>query len=481
MKYLWRLALLVVFVMPSTTLAQEMSAPITSYHAIEGSKLVTYRGNTRVHTLELGCSNPVLTDTLERLFVMCDTKLLEIDGFRTKETRLIASYPTSSRPVSVSIVRGELYVWLDQSSTRYVTLKELQDAASTHPDHIAFVDDVSPALGDRESGKADTKDVPQGRVISVEGRTVTTDLGSDRGLEVGDRIEVYVLETSTQEGAEFTYERVLFVSRVTGLSPTQSEAGIKLNQEVPEGALVRRTQRDADITTWLVPRPAGVTEFDVHARPILSLGNIGVGMLLDANIIHNFESPLIASVRLTPLGFGLTSEGNVGAFGLAGLLGLDVTNLSFGLGLGVMRTSRGADTIDYDFDRDRSFVVPGDPATLTLNIAQEARLGPRDGGNLSFYSQFSLYENAFSFESLRVEAQLPLFTFAEGTWFIVRGGGSGRLLRYGIGEVGIRWLARGNGLSDSMFWSVTIGGGGVSSGNTFFGGPLVGIGLNYRK
>ena len=70
------------------------------------------------------------------------------------------------------------------------------------------------------------------------------------------------------------------------------------------------------------------------------------------------------------------------------------------------------------------------------------------------------------------------------------------LLTHGFGEVGLRCLIRGNGLHDSVFLSLTVGGGGFltervvdcqtnfdvapCTENSGYGGPMVGLGLEWR-
>jgi hypothetical protein len=122
-----------------------------------------------------------------------------------------------------------------------------------------------------------------------------------------------------------------------------------------------------------------------------------------------------------------------------------------------------------------------------LTVVQLIRLGAQDGLNLTARTSVVLFHSEFGFGGMVASLQIPVNS---GYWLTLAGGGGD--LGYGFGEVGLRTLLDGNGGAGSKFLYVSAGGGGVfessskcafdfcSSGTMGYGGPMAGIGGEWR-
>ena len=223
------------------------------------------------------------------------------------------------------------------------------------------------------------------------------------------------------------------------------------------------------------PRAGGIWELELSARPFLALGLLGFGTISDACVRRRFEDPWSIEARLEPASIGFADEGNIAA--LAGNLIGSYDNRLFSVGLGI-----GWASINGALSDSTEEVRSG------LSIAQAARLGARDGLHLSVYNTFLYYNERFNYGGTTGTLQLSV---AEGLWFIARGGG-GEPTGYGFGEIGLRVLLVGSGDRGSLYLSPSVGGGGLFreercerfDGCTkalSYGGPLVGLGVEWRK
>ena len=173
-----------------------------------------------------------------------------------------------------------------------------------------------------------------------------------------------------------------------------------------------------------------------------------------------------------PFAFATARAGATTALGAFISAAYDARLVEVGLGLG------GQTVNDTDFA-----VEPGSG----LLIAQQLRLGARDGAHLHFRSYVTLFHSKFEFSSLRVDGQIPL---GGRTWLRLAGGGGSIGISYG--EVGLRVLTAGNGGPGSLFLTTLIGWAGMFLDCAFQGvaddlcepinydGPMLGAGLEYR-
>ena len=270
------------------------------------------------------------------------------------------------------------------------------------------------------------------------------------------------------------------------------------------GAGARPTDADLSENLFVPPRVDNIWDVAFMARPFLAIGAFGLGMVSDASLSMRHPSNLRMQVLLEPLSLGYADEGNIIAMAGNVLGSYDTRVFEIGLGLGwslvnedlsrdVLATDeaagRGVDAIESDIDEVKS----------GLSIAQIARLGATDGLHILLRNTFLLYDETFHYGGTVGQLQWPV---SRESWLLLRGGGGSAGSFYG--EVGLRWLARGNGDKDSLFLTVTAGGAGLSGQKDStctqydwstdppvpsevqctepigYGGPMVGFGAEWR-
>jgi hypothetical protein len=122
------------------------------------------------------------------------------------------------------------------------------------------------------------------------------------------------------------------------------------------------------------------------------------------------------------------------------------------------------------------------------------RFGSIDGLNLSLRNDISLFHSQFDYSAFNGQAQIPV---GERGWVVAQGGGG--TVGHAFFELGGKALLYGNGAPGSLFLRGTIGyavlyenptfEGLAPTSDTFFntgfgelsyGGPLIGLGLEWR-
>jgi hypothetical protein len=290
---------------------------------------------------------------------------------------------------------------------------------------------------------------------------------------------------------------------VVATAEERSEVELGRNETVPAGAQARPTVAPVTASLLIPPRAAGVTSVAFDARPFLALGSFGFGVVADATVAVRLEQPVRVQLLLEPLGLGLADEGNV--VSAAGNLVFSYDTRYFEVGLGAGWSAVNNDIEGSSFAADEA--GPGGidlqlkNVRSGLSLAQVARLGAEDGLSLSVRNTFLLYDDAFHYGGTVGQLMVPV---TGRTWLLARGGGGAS--GFGYGELGLRLLAWGNGLHDSLFVSAALGGAGLfgekeetcqiwdtatgtripdPSGRTCFtsveyAGPMVGIGIEWR-
>ncbi|MAE72118.1 MAG: hypothetical protein CME06_16825 [Gemmatimonadetes bacterium] len=344
-------------------------------------------------------------------------------------------------------------------------------------------DVVSPATpfsSEEPSGTA-----PEAEVLERLAEGVVVGIGADEGVKRGGRMEIFLRHSVDVGGGEqATGEELVMVGKVTGVSPQRAIVKLGVNERVPTGAMARPSSKAITSSRTQPPRIDGIWEFELTARPFLALGRLGFGTISDATARRRFESPWAVEARLEPMSIGIADEGNIVA--LAGNLIGSYDNRLFSVGLGLGWAAINAAAGDSVGEKGERFGES--EARSGLSIAQGARLGSRDGLHISVYNTFLYYHERFNYGGTSATLQLPV---SEGLWFIARGGG-GEPTGYGFGEIGLRVLLAGSGDRGSLYLSPSVGGGGLfkeqgcedfegCGGSIGYGGPLVGLGLEWRR
>lgn len=227
----------------------------------------------------------------------------------------------------------------------------------------------------------------EARVARVERGSVRVGAGRAAGFVPGAEVRFY-----GQLGGDIASEGIVATGRVRAADGGQARVDIARGGRVAVGD---RAELHPGAWSWPVApeRLGGVRELGLVIRPVLALDTVGVALVNDAWLHWAFESPLYAQVRLTPLGFGWSKDGNPIAIAGAISGGWDSRFFSVGLGAGwsmynsdlavIGATSYAAED---GGGGGAGFVDVGNAFALV----QEARLGARDGMNLAVRNTFLL-------------------------------------------------------------------------------------------
>jgi hypothetical protein len=310
-----------------------------------------------------------------------------------------------------------------------------------------------------------------GRVMRVAPGEVVISLGTSDGIQRSDHIE-FALESGASSSEEAALAReVIAVGVVTNVSPHGARVRLGLNESVPVGAFASSTRAASSSSLSAPPRVRGMWELELFLRPFAAIDELGGGAVVSGAFGYRFEHLHLQAV-IDPLAFAaVKTKGGVLTANAALLASYDSQYVEIGLGV-------GAQTVN-----DTGFLLePGSG----LSVAQQIRLGARDGLNLSARTSLVLFHSQFQFGGMVASGQIPI---TRGYWFLLNGGGGS--VGYGYGELGLRVLLAGNGLVGSKFLTVTAGGVGVFRSGTCdesfsctedkaYGGPMAGIGGEWR-
>ena len=316
----------------------------------------------------------------------------------------------------------------------------------------------------------------EGRVLSSAGGRVVVDLGREHGVKIGTRMEFNVREEEESPLGTFQRWEVVAVGRVSSVTDAQSLIELGVAEEVPLTAKATVSSRALTSNRSSPPRVPGIWTLAGVVRPFFVLEQLGLGALNELSVSYQSMGPLRAQLQLAPVAFASAGEGSTFAGLAIGLLSFDTRLFEIGFGMGIQTINDG------DFE-------PGSG----LTIAQSLRFGARDGLSLSLRNDVSLFHSEFEYSAFSAEAQVPV---ADKGWLVMEGGGG--TVGYAFFEVGGKVLVTGNGTRDSLFLRGTIGyaalyetrfvtevfnGNGFFSGSDelYYGGPLIGLGVEWRK
>ena len=441
---------------PSTTsevVEEQPTRPPVITYALDGSALSVKVDGVESSRLDLSCDDPreVIEDDGQRLFIACEgaLEIVDVSQELPRSTREVIETP--ARPRSITMIDGETWVWVERSKVRLEELDALAlDAArGDHSEFEPFDEDVLP-LTSNEPGD---RGAVARRVLRVDEARIVTELGSDDGAWLGRELDFFVLE---RDDDGMTRERVILRAPIVKLDEATSEVRAALDPSSLDRVRVRIAE-DSPGRASQITRRVSSTELRFHARPIVAVGSLGIGLLADAHAIHHFEAPLSVAFRLNPLGAVYTNRGSSAAFAAMVSGSYDTDYVGLGLGAGYIVT----------------------PSISSFNIAQELRIGQRDRHMFHTQMLFHLEDESFTFEGIRAEARVLVPSQRRELWLFARGGG-GVHLSHGFGEGGLRMLLRGDGQKKSTFIDVSLGGAVFITEQDFFGGPTIGVGFEHR-
>jgi hypothetical protein len=412
-----------------------------------------------------------------RTYVACGVGGVWVVELDELADRLIGIQPLEGNVVGVFERGGRVWVELQVSSAR--PLGEAVGSTLPRVEVEPHVEEprATPSRPRPRAAAGDPRQVTMvvtGRVLSSAGGRVVVDLGRDQGVSVGSSIEFVVPTFDDDPLGRFQRRDVVAVGRVASVTESQSLVELGVGEEVPLIAEASLSSRALTAKRSAPPRVGALWTVAGVVRAFFVLEELGAGGLNELNVGYQSAGPLRYQVQLSPIAFASAGEGSTFAALVIGLVSYDTRLFELGLGLGFQTVNDGG----YE---------PGSG----LTVAQSLRFGALDGVSLSLRNDISLFHSEFEYSAFSGEAQVPV---SDRGWMVLEGGGG--TVGYAFFELGGKALLSGNGTSGSLFLRGTIGYGAlfenrlvqtavdngfVSSSELYYGGPLLGLGVEWRQ
>jgi hypothetical protein len=311
-----------------------------------------------------------------------------------------------------------------------------------------------------------------GRVVTARAGRLVIDLGARHGARVGGRVELAIAAEGRIAG--FHEREVLAVATIVSVTDEQSLVELGTGEEVPVGAEATLTSWEPTSSRFAPPRVTGIWSVAGVLRPFFVLDQLGVGSLSELALGYQAKGPLRYQLLVSPVAFSSADDGSALSALALGLVSFDTRLFEIGLGVGVQTVN--------DSDHE-----PG----WALSLSQSLRFGALDGLHVSIRNDVSLFHGKFEYSAFNGEAQIPV---SERGWMVLQGGGG--TVGFGFFELGGKVLAIGNGTPGSVFLRGTIGYAtvyqtsnqsvfdattGFADGDVDHAGPLVGLGIEWRR
>jgi len=452
-------------------------------------------------SIQLPCNGSALLDHQGVAYISCGAKGVLIVGLDDQGSPQInVQHNFGGVVTGFFVVEGEVWAKIARVEARPLTsitsMGGRVHIQSKSPSPESEVNSSSTTQSTRSSPKV-------GKVLSLRPDAVVVSLGKLDGVKPGSYIELFTsFDEDLGEGEQTSRDQMLAIGVVKVAGKHRSVVQLGLGESAPIESQARITSKRPTLNKNMPPRSSGYWEMTANFRPFLALGSLGFGTITDGSIGYRGEEGLHMMILVEPLGVALAEEGNIISSAAALVAGYDTQMFEVGLGLGmaaindelydspilsVDESSRAFESEPPTFDRVRS----------GLSIMQTVRLGALDGLHLNAHNMFIVHEGEFMFGGTNIRAQLPL---SQKTWLVARGGGG--ISGYGYGEIALRVLIRGNGDRGSLFLTPSLGGGGVFGetetdtpvdqcysyvedgkciDNVSYSGPMVGIGIEWRR
>lgn len=359
----------------------------------------------------------------------------------------------------------------------------------------------------------------EAKVLRSAGGEAVVDLGREDGVKVGDQLRFLHIDEIPSFSGEGTSpaERLTGAGTVSAVDKNQALVLLRRGSVVGAGD-VAELHAGADGYPAGPDRLGGLGEAGVVLRPLLALDTLGVALVNEAWMTWMFESPWYLEARLSPLGFGWSQDGNPLSVGGIAAGGLDARWFSVGLGAGWSMLNGDVSLTRYDYALAEDGGTIGGKADFedvvgAFSLAQQARLGARDGLNLVVRNTFVLVpEYTYNYDNCDTGATEYGYYGYYGTGDCVtrRKTGSGfsfggiamrgtvpvgartdLFVDWGTGSAGATWVTggvgtwlRGNGGTGSVGLEVAAGGGQLNGNpddtSVSLYGPLVSAGVRWR-
>jgi hypothetical protein len=336
---------------------------------------------------------------------------------------------------------------------------------------------------------------------------VVLDVGARDGVEIGDRFVAYrELESDEGQDGAFAGQAEVADLEVRAVGPATALATLWRGDRVRAADEVRPAEPDRKPSRAYPRHMDRVGELAVTVRPLFNVGDEkGFGMLCDVTAAW-WGRGWFADLRMQPLGFGWTDEGNVLSTSLLAEAGFDGRAFAIGLGAGaaVVNGDLGENLVHasvYEVKAAGDGTAEAkwaDRTRAAFALSQVVRLGARDGFHITLQNLLLYYDPptggddeeaekaGFYYGGTTGRISIPLALRVD--MFL---GGGGGFVGYGFGEVGVFVWARGNGDAGSLGFTAAGGVAGIwgnlegrndeyGTNNVLILGPMISLGLTYR-
>ncbi|NOZ88271.1 MAG: hypothetical protein GXP49_18830 [Deltaproteobacteria bacterium] len=356
-----------------------------------------------------------------------------------------------------------------------------------------------PAEQRGQGGKPLPKNI---KVVNRFPGRVKLNIGSLDGVKVGDRFVAFGSVTRKMQGdsVKFKGHELAAILTVAAVSPKSCLAELGRGDRVSTKDVIRPARKE-DRGSRIFPRKlVDLGEFRTAIRPLLKIGKpLGFGILAEIAATW-WGNGYFLDLRIDPLGFGYTKDGNPFSSCFLVQGGYDTRAFSVGLGIGVggVNGDLGELLVGEGVKSDSSGNSQSwhDRTVAAFALSQHVRLGARDGLNMVVTNTLMYYKSkndsgskdsgfVYGGTSGRINIPLPGRT----DLFLSGGGG---LVGYWFAEFGVFTWITGNGDIGSLGLSASAGGAGIWGTQkrvTQYGfdqrtvdvvGPMVSFGLAYR-
>ncbi|MDP6934194.1 MAG: hypothetical protein QGG40_14815 [Myxococcota bacterium] len=492
---------------------QEEISPVVEQSAQPSPVVVRGETITELDTPPLG-----LVDGGEQVWLLTSDHTLQT-WVRGEEQETPSWSLADEQPVpgAVGLMQGADQTWMIVQQTRAIPIGGATDGlplAAVAAPH----DTATPPAEPEPEPESEPEPEPPGSVIRSDLGTAVVDLGRADGLLSGSEIEilgtVFVTVPSLDgEGSETReVEQVVATGRVRVLE--EDRALVDLSRGGRVEAEDRVEAREGIHRYPLAPaRLGGLREVGGVLRPLLALDTVGLAFLNEAWFTWLPDGPWYGTARVAPLGLGWSQDGN--PLVIAGLIsgGYDSPYFSVGLGTGWSMLNGKPGSTSYDLaaqesDGGLSAITDFEDVDNALAVAQEARLGARDGLHMVIRNTFLLtptwtytYDEACSEEDYDGDYSDCYIQEKDSSEFVYggfamrvavpTGDRSDLVLDWATGAAGATWVTggvaawlRGNGDKGSLGLEVAAGYGMIEASpndeNVELYGPLVSLGARHR-
>jgi hypothetical protein len=349
------------------------------------------------------------------------------------------------------------------------------------------------------------------RIVGIYPGEVKLDVGADQGVKAGDRFAVFRQRTvETESGEEFEGQELVAVIEVSAVSDENAIALMWKGDRVQQDDEVRPAEPENESSHVYPRRLPHVGEVTLTLRPLIAVGSTGgFGGLADLTAAY-WGDYMFFDIRMQPLGFGWTEDGNIVSASFMAEGGYDGRAFALGIGAGVSTVNGDIDEMMQDFGGMAMEDAGGEPEEVkwsqrtqaAFTLSQQVRLGARDGLHLTVYNLLMYHkdkdkdgedDSGFIYSGTAGKVTVPL---ASRTYMFLEGGGG--VMGYAFGDVGVFTWVRGAGDAGSVGISALAGGAGVwgvrertvsdpgigedytDTETITIAGPMVGVGLTYR-